>query len=239
MLDLSRFRVEKYTPNRESADSYGVVFPILDGLGSMVVNLFLYRLNNVNTRNVVYLTDSRKVSRKDVETGLYTESDIGLKRAEAITQKYAGFFDNVTIVDVVRKKEFSRDDLNESSILYVDLSGTEQYKTDFDELFRNQLSTEKFLRNNFYLSHVSKGMKDIIRYKAISEKLIETEDSIEVDERRVIKRDKYLKNVLTSRLVVATLNNIVTEGRNLNFQEVGVNMMEREVMEKSKIPKTD
>lgn len=239
MIDFSQFKVERYEPNREEVNGYALIMPVIDGLGSMVINLLLYRLNNLSDNVVLYITDNNKVTKNDVANGVYVNSDIGVKRAEAITDKYSGYFDNVTIVDVVKKADFKRDDLDELSILYIDLSSEGKFEEDFDSLLGNQMSVSKFTRNNFYLSHQTKGMKDVIRYKAVSLKLIESKEDIEVDERRVMKRDKYIKNILASRLIVSTLNNIITEGRNLNYQEVAVNMIDYNVMEKKDIERED
>src|SRR5699024_7400788 len=109
---------KKFTPVRGETTQYSFVFPELNGLGVMTLNLLLYRLNNINQRVVIYLQDNKAVNKVDVASGLYTMDDIGRKRAEVVRDKYAGSFDNVRLIDVIKGTAFLRSALGDRNLFY-------------------------------------------------------------------------------------------------------------------------
>lgn len=210
---------KKYEPVRQEGVGYSIIFPELNGLGVMVLNLLLYRLNNINERVVIYLQDNKSVTTTDVSSGLYRTEDVGSKRAEVIRDKYVGNFSNVVLVDIVKGTEFTRRNTGNRNLIYIDL-GKKGSKESYENFLRLQ-DINKFGRNNAYIRYRQvDGESDAITLDLISMKRVKSTQEIPVTNSKITKKKRYIKNNLTSVVLASIVNNLVTEGMDLNF--VGV-----------------
>lgn len=209
----------KYTPIRDNSRGYSIVIPELNGLGVMVLNLLLYRLNNIEEQVIIYLQDNKAVNKVDVASGLYVTEDIGSKRAEVIRDKYAGSFSNVKIVDIIKSTAFLRNTLGDRNLFFIDTSKTGQ-KEDYDKLFRNQ-SFDKYKRNNAYIRYEQiDGEEDLIKLDLRSVGRVVSTQEYALENSKITKKDRYIKNTMASVAIASIVNNLVTEGMDINFSAV-------------------
>lgn len=210
---------KKFSPVRGETTEYSIVIPELNGLGVMTLNLLLYRLNNINQRVVIYLQDNKAVNKVDVASGLYTMDDIGRKRAEVVRDKYAGSFDNVRLIDVIKGTAFLRSTLGNRNLFFIDTSKNGE-KEDYEILFRNQ-SFDKFKRNNAYIRYEQiDGESDVVKLDLRSVGLVVSKENYPIQNSKITKKDRYIKNTIASVTIASIVNNLVTEGMDINFSAV-------------------
>lgn len=224
------FNYVSFNPNKEG--DYAIIIPNLNGLATISLKLMMYRLNNIDGRVTIYILDKKSITKKDVESGIYTENDFGKFRVDVFIKRVAVNFD-ITTCDVIKLNNFNELNLIEENIIMLDCIESSTNK-DNSEIFMNILRNKAFKRfqtNNMYIKVDNNKGFDYVTIDCYSRQTYEAERFTE--ELSYYKNtNKRVREVIISRIISGLINIMVTEDFTLTKNSYGIDS-ENKVITKS------
>lgn len=237
-LDELMSNPHNFKARKGNTKDFNIYVYDLDGLTSLVLKNLIYRLSDKQRNVTVYLIGDYTLQTNDVHIGTFNQAtDVEKDGRLTFLERFAHLFPNIRFELVIEQQDLVYDTNKHCVIL--DLRNTQTIKD----------MTQRFVmgsdRLNAIDSKTFSNTTGVIRYEKDTQRITldvfglsrwgatHNLPNTKVDE---ITQESVVYNNLLAVTIVALINNMITEGRELNTSEMRVDATQQHIVEKSAPP---
>lgn len=217
-----------------------LIFPIVCGLSSHIIENLLFRLENVEKDTQILLLDKRKITSNEVKKGLYVNKDFSKSRSSVLANRYTGLTkvklnatsdDNLfAILKRISRNTTEQGNPKEPKNIFV----VDTQTTDSLELKAKLTSVQSALENTnhkviYMFVYVNSDTVSVFNFTVnaheINGDFIEYENKDNIKSRGIT--NGYMRNLIASQIVFNMINNVVTQDLSQNKTVISLNYKEQ------------